>query len=135
MGRPKRCASRVKPYIKYNQTSSEITTTTTEEPIDYSSYIVIPESGAICPGATTQTTTTTTTTPEPFLGCKVYRIFGSNYVVKYLECGNPIEKIIFRCSEDNNYNFICVSGKPPEILYSNENVDVVETPFVCFVIS
>jgi len=52
MGRPKRCASKRKPYISY---STPTTTTTTLEPIDYSSYIVIPESGASCP----------TTTPSP----------------------------------------------------------------------
>jgi hypothetical protein len=50
MGRPKRCATRQKPYISYNPPSS--TTTTTEEPIDYTQYIVIPESGAPCPTTT-----------------------------------------------------------------------------------
>jgi hypothetical protein len=50
MGRPKRCATRPKPYISYNPPSS--LTTTTEEPIDYTQYIVIPESGAPCPTIT-----------------------------------------------------------------------------------
>ena len=121
MGRPKRCASRPKPYIPYNPPS---TTTTTEEPIDYTGYIVIPESGAPCPGITT--TTTTTTTPEPFVGCKSYQISGTNYVVKYTDCQDQIEKIQFYCSDE----LICASGSAPEILaiYGTAIVIDLESP-------
>lgn len=65
MGRPKRCATRPKPYISYNPPSSP--TTTTEEPIDYTQYIVIPESGVDCPSITT-----TTTTVHPLDECQIY---------------------------------------------------------------
>lgn len=67
MGRPKRCASKQKPYISYSTQTAPIATTTTIEPVDYSKYIVIPESGIECPSATT-----TTTTIYPLSECQVY---------------------------------------------------------------
>lgn len=107
MGRPKRCASKPKPYIKYGITTT--TTTTTVEPIDYSDYIVIPESGADCP---ITTTTTTTTTIQPFDGCRSYQINGTGYIFKYIDCQNEIEKVIFDCSNRT----LCASKFPPKIL-------------------
>ena len=114
MGRPKRCASRKKPYISYYTTP---VTTTTLEPIDYSSYIVIPESGIACPSTTT--TTTTTTTAEPIDGCYWYTISGSNYIIKAIDCEDQTEKIYFRCGQ--SITDICVSGVAPTLLASFDN--------------
>jgi hypothetical protein len=118
MGRPKRCASRPKPYIVYSPPST--TTTTTEEPFDYSNYLVIPESGISCPEITE--TVASTTTVEPFYSCKLYGVYGRDCVVKYVDCQDHLEKIFFKCSYEH---FICSSGIVPIVLSDFGNYTII----------
>jgi hypothetical protein len=94
MGKPKKCDYRPNPYISYSTPAQSSTTSTTQPPIDYSSYIQIPISGSTCPTTTTTTTTTTSTTLPPFdsdYPCASYSFLPSDTngaVITFAPCDN-----------------------------------------------
>jgi len=94
MGKPKKCDYRPNPFISYSTSAQSSTTSTTQPPIDYSSYIQIPISGSTCPTTTTTTTTTTSTTLPPFdsdYPCASYSFLPSDTngaVITFAPCDN-----------------------------------------------
>ena len=89
MGKPSRCAPRQKPFISYN--IGVTTTSTTSEP-DFSNYLIIPNSGEICP--TTTIAPTTTVPPrviDPNFPCSSYSFLpedNNGAVITFSPCDN-----------------------------------------------
>lgn len=125
MGRPKKCDYSPNPFLRYSETTTTPSTTTTIAPLDLSSYIDIPISGESCPTTTTTTTTSTTTTLPPFdpqHPCASYSYLPDDQngaVLKFAPCDNDnsVNQIIIGTIQ--RLDFCAERSAPVSILSGN----------------
>ena len=141
MGRPNKCLPNTNPFLSYTTAIDIVTTTIAPE--DISKYIVIPESGAICPSITTTSTSTTTLPPLVVdaqnnicnsysvqllgeIGCiKSNPVEVESAIIRYQPCGSGIltNEIIY-------YNTIlCVVKDKIRLLAGNADIELLEGRF------
>lgn len=122
MGKPKKCDFRPGPFIDYITTT---TSTTTLPPEDFSNYISIPSSGAVCPTTTTTTTTSTTTTlppSDPNFPCVSYSFLPSDLngaVITFAPCNNNNSLNQVVVGSIQRLDFCAEKSSPIKILSGN----------------
>jgi len=130
MGKPSRCAPRQKPFISYD-TGVTTTSTTTNGP-DFSNYLIIPNSGEICPTTTLPPSTTTTTPPrviDPNFPCSSYSFLpndNNGAVITFSPCDNDnsisqivvgsVQRLDFCAENDGDVKILSGNGS---IVFNN----------------